>query len=102
GRRYILTNDGPSEVQLAGPVLPPESAALPAGNQVEIPLVLDAATADSESKTPGTRDAWAGRTLELAEGVRAARRTNELELEGTGVARVGGARIVVNGTRVVI
>ncbi len=101
--RYIVKNDGPGDVHLEGPILPPEAASVPAGNEVQIPIVQDAKTADLDgSDAQVTRDAWAGHSLELQGDVAVTRHTNELELTGSGTARVGGARIVVNGSRVII
>lgn len=92
--RYQIKNDGPGEVRIEGPIVPLAGGSLLAGQVVQIPLVLDPTTA----ATPGkVADSWSGLSLDLPESVRGQRQGDSLELEGTGVARVGGARIVLNG-----
>lgn len=95
--RYHVKNDGPGEVRLEGPIVPLSGASVLAGHEVQIPLVVDAATAMTQGRVG---DSWAGRSLELDASVRAVRQGESLELTGTGVARVGGARIVLNGSPV--
>lgn len=92
--RYQIKNDGPGEVRIDGPIVPLSGGSLLAGQVVQIPLVLDPETAGTPGKVA---DSWAGLSLDLPESIRGQRQGDSLELEGTGVARVGGARIVLNG-----
>lgn len=99
-RRWRIRNAGPGEVRVKGPVTPIEFAAVPAGHEVAIPLVESApraVTADSQE----TLEHWEGQVVRLGPGVRSSKRDERLVLEGAGLARVGGARIVVRDGRAV-
>ncbi|MBI4880100.1 MAG: hypothetical protein HY812_10655 [Planctomycetes bacterium] len=93
--RYVIRNAGPAELSLAGPVLPPGAAGVPAGHEVEIPAV--------EAEPPPDKqvvDVWEGKVLRLDRGVLPTRVGADLFLEGEGLARVGGARIrLIEGGR---
>ncbi len=87
-RRYVIRNAGPAELSLAGPVLPPDTAGVPAGHEVGIPVV----EADPQPEQQVV-DVWEGKVLRLERGVLPTRVGADLFLEGEGLARVGGARI---------
>lgn len=98
--RWIVQNDGPGEVRLAGPVLPPMTAAVAAGQRVEIPRIVAPEIDAPASLANATRDVWDGKTVATHGEVRVTRRSSEIEFEGSGVVSVGGARLVLDHSRV--
>lgn len=98
--RWHIKNDGPGEVRLAGPLLPPGTAAVAAGHELDLPRLVAAPGDAPPTPSNSTRDVWAGRVVETTGDIRTIRRSNEIEFEGSGTASVGGARIVLNGSRV--
>lgn len=90
--RYEVRNSGPGEIELSGPVLPPGTRGVPAGNSILLPLLVEPLAVSQE---PTTLDVWQGSSLRLESGVSAQRAGDRLVLDGEGLARVGGARIRV-------
>lgn len=90
GRHFLVRNAGSGAVAVSGPVVPAGVAAVAAGHEMEIPVVM-------EPTAPAMPDdVWNGYRVVLPLGVHAERSGDELRLEGEGVARVGGARIRVH------
>jgi hypothetical protein len=95
--RFLLRNAGPGSIAIAGPRIPLGSATLAAGETVRLPMPL--ARPEAGAGAP-RRDAWAGYSLLADPALRVAPRGDEIVFEGSGVATIGGARIVVSGVPV--
>jgi len=93
-RRHVIRNAGPGEVIVKGPVTPVEEGAVLPGHQVAIPVVTD-----PPSVTGVDDDGWSGARLEVPVGIRSETNNESLILSGSGVARVGGARLKIHPGR---
>ena len=93
-RRHVIRNAGPGEVTVKGPVTPVREGGVLPGHEVEIPLVVD-----PPSVLGVHDDAWAGARIEVPDGVRSEMNQSRLILSGSGVARVGGARLKIQPGR---
>lgn len=91
-RRYIVKNAGPGVVTVEAPAMPQGKLTLTAGRVVEITIAVPPRDAAPE-------DYWNGYRVRLDDGVRRVDRGEVLELEGQGVAQVGGAKIRLESGR---
>ncbi len=129
GRRYVVRNAGAGNIKVSGTLVPPGTDTITAGHEMPLPvpvaptdpvaIAADAATSNSNadaagadastqpappaSRAPDAVDVWQGSTIRLGSGARATKKDSDLELEGPGVAQVGGARFVLEaGSRVTV
>ncbi len=115
GRKWLIRNAGGGEIKVSGVVPPAGTPTIAAGHEMSIPVpvapgdpVAQAAGAtDPANPSPGsaggTVDVWRGSTIRLGPGLHATKKDEDLELEGPGVAQVGGARLVLeDGSRVTV
>ncbi len=90
-RRHVVRNAGPGDVVVRGPVTPIGEGAVRPGHEVEIPIVREAAV-----EAPPADADWDGVPLRLDAEVRAEPTADGVRIEGTGTARLRGARIHVS------
>jgi hypothetical protein len=98
--RWWLKNEGRGEIRVEAPRLPLGAASVPSGNELTLPLLRDEETATLGAPAAAAREVWDGHTIETVGEVTTTRRSNEIEFSGSGTARVGGARIVIEGSSV--
>ncbi|MFG0319571.1 MAG: hypothetical protein ACF8XB_20030 [Planctomycetota bacterium JB042] len=90
-RRHVVRNAGPGDVVVRGPVTPLGEGAVRPGHEVEIPIVREAVV-----EAPPADADWEGVPLRLDAEVRAEPTADGVRIEGTGTARLRGARIHVS------